>query len=163
MVWVFFTTSVNPIIDTLKHPDTWQPHFEIIIDKTVQTTGQVFRLKRENTRERVIQPKWVKHHTYVKADKLGKYSCPTMFYIIHFIHLYSWCLDTIGNRLFCSCCLRFQLDANFFSFHNPVPPHQTQDASSICCIYLSRKFVGQRVSWVWGGNILQNKTQLHNI
>ena len=58
---------------------------------------------------------YFKCYTYVKADKLAKYSCPTTFTSSSFIHLYS----VIRNGLFCSCCLSFQLD--FFSFYNPVP------------------------------------------
>ena len=27
-----------------------------------------------------------------------------------------------GNGLFCSCCLSFQLNADFSSFYNPIPP-----------------------------------------
>ena len=52
-------------------------------------------------------------YTYVKAYKVGKCSCPTTFTSC-FIHLY--------NGLFCSCCLSFQLDADFCSFYNPVRP-----------------------------------------
>ena len=101
---------------------------------------------------------YFKCYTYVNAYKLGKYSCPTTSFTSSI--LYIWCLDIIQNGLFCNCSLRFQLDADFFSFYNsvpppPPPPPETEDATWICCIYLLRNFVGQRASWVWGGNILK--------
>ena len=101
--------------------------------------------------------KWAfKHHIYVKADNLSYY-----VYIIDYIHLYSWCLDIIRNVLFCRCCLSFQLDADFFSFYNPVAPPPTSSPHPRCPLDMLHIFVIKN-RWPKGvlglrGNILKIK------